>query len=163
MTSFPDFPEPGVLFRDLTPVFTHGPSLRAVVDGMVEPFAGQFDAVAGLEARGFLLAGVAAGRAGVGVLPIRKAGKLPGEVLSESFALEYGNATFDVRPDSLPAGSRVLVMDDVLATGGTLRAAISLVERASWTVVGVSVAIEIDALGGRERLGNHTVCSVVVL
>lgn len=106
LKTVPNFPLPGVLFRDLTPVFAHGPSFRAVVDAMIEPFVGTFDAVAGLEARGFLLAAAAAIDAGVGVLPIRKEGKLPGEILTERYALEYGEAAFEVSPDALPAGSR---------------------------------------------------------
>lgn len=130
---------------------------------MVAPFVGQFDAVAGLEARGFILAAAAAIGAGVGVLPIRKAGKLPGHVLSESYELEYGEATFEVSPEALAPGSRVLIMDDVLATGGTVSAAISLVEQADWDVVGVSVALELAALRGRERLGDIDFHSVVSL
>jgi adenine phosphoribosyltransferase len=161
--NFPDFPKPGILFRDVTPVFTHGPSFRAVVDDMIGPFAGKFDAVAGLEARGFLLAGAAAAVAGVGLLPIRKAGKLPGAILAESFELEYGDASFEVRADLLPEGSRVLLMDDVLATGGTLSAAISLIERAGWSVAGISVAVDIAALNGRARIGAHQFHSVTSL
>jgi len=163
MKTYENFPEPDILFRDLTPVFADGPSFRAVIDGMIEPFVGQFDAIAGLEARGFLLAAAAAIDAGVGVLPIRKAGKLPGQIISESYQLEYGQATFEVNPDSLPAGSRVLLMDDVLATGGTIGASHALVERAGWHVVGISVALEIAALGGRNRLPEHNIHSVVTL
>ncbi len=163
MATYQDFPEPDILFRDLTPVFADGPSFRAVIDDMIEPFIGQFDAIAGLEARGFLLAAAAAIDAGVGVLPIRKAGKLPGQVIAESYQLEYGTATFEVNPNSLPPDSKVLLMDDVLATGGTIGASIALVERAGWEVVGISVALEIAALGGRERLGDRGIHSVVIL
>lgn len=152
MGTYENFPQPGILFRDLTPVFADGPSLRAVVEEMVAPFVGQFDAVAGLEARGFILAAAAAVEAGVGVLPIRKAGKLPGRVLSESYRLEYGEATFEMNADLLGPGSRVLVMDDVLATGGTATAAASLVQSAGWQVVGVSVALEIAELKARDRM-----------
>ena len=163
MTSHVDFPQPGIVFRDITPVFADGPSLRAVVDEMLTPFAGQFDAVAGLEARGFIFAAAAARAAGVGVIPVRKAGKLPGVLLHESFQLEYGEATFEVNPEWLESGSRVLIMDDVLATGGTARAAVSLIEQAGWNVVGVSVALELADLSGRELLGDHRVHSLLSL
>ncbi|MFM6968721.1 MAG: adenine phosphoribosyltransferase [Microbacteriaceae bacterium] len=163
MGTFEDFPQPGILFRDLTPVFADGQSLRALVDEMVSPFAGQFDAIAGLEARGFILAAAAAAEVGVGVVPIRKAGKLPGSVLRESYELEYGQATFEVSPEVLPAGSRVLIMDDVLATGGTVAASATLIERAGWTVAGVSVALELVELGGRERIGDRLIHSVLSL
>jgi adenine phosphoribosyltransferase len=153
----PDFPEPGIVFRDLSPVFADGSALGLVTDALVEPFAGKVDVVAGVEARGFVLAAAAAYALGVGMLVVRKAGKLPREVITESYALEYGEATLEVHPDELRAGSRVLVLDDVLATGGTLRAATSLVERAGWTVAGVSVVLELEALGGRAALGEHTV------
>ena len=161
MGTFDDFPQPGILFRDLTPVFADGPALRVLVDEMVAPFVGQFDAIAGLEARGFILAAAAAVGVGVGVLPIRKAGKLPGSVLRESYELEYGQATFEVSPDVLPAGSRVLIMDDVLATGGTAAAAATLLERAGWVVTGVSVALELVDLGGLGRIGDRAVHSVL--
>ncbi len=161
MQTVPDFPEPGILFRDLTPVFAHGPSFRAVVDALVEPFAGEFDAIAGLEARGFLLAAAAAIDAGSGVLPVRKAGKLPGHVLTETYQLEYGNASFQVNPDSLPPGSRVLVLDDVLATGGTIRASCTLLERAGWHVAGIAVVLELDALNGRANLPGREIHSLM--
>ena len=163
MTSHVDFPQPGIVFRDITPVLADGPSLRVVVDEMLAPFAGQFDAVAGLEARGFIFAAAAARSAGVGVIPIRKAGKLPGRVLRESYQLEYGDATFEVNPEWLEPGSRVLIMDDVLATGGTANAAVSLVEQAGWTVVGVSVALELVDLSGRQQIGSHRVHSLLTL
>jgi adenine phosphoribosyltransferase len=155
-----DFPQPGILFRDLTPVFASGPALRAITDELVAPFAGQVDAVAGVEARGFVLAAAAAYALGVGVLIIRKPGKLPSEILSESYDLEYGSATLEVQPATLPAGSRVLVLDDVLATGGTLAASTSLIERAGWSVAGVSVVLELADLNGRAALPGYTVRSL---
>ena len=163
LKTVPDFPLPGVLFRDLTPVFAHGPSFRAVVDAMIEPFVGTFDAVAGLEARGFLLAAAAAIDAGVGVLPIRKEGKLPGVILTERYALEYGEAAFEVSPDALPEGSRVLVLDDVLATGGTIGASVALIERAGWHVAGISVVMELDELGGRRNLAGRAIHALVTV
>ena len=161
MLTIPDFPSPGILFRDLTPVFADGGAFRSVVDALVEPFAGRFEAVAGLEARGFLLAAAAAIDAGVGVLPIRKEGKLPGDVLRETYELEYGAATFEVSPHALPAGTRILILDDVLATGGTIAASVSLIERAGWQVAGIAVVLELEALNGRSKLADRDVVSLV--
>jgi len=156
----PDFPKPGIVFRDLSPVFADGAALRLVTDALTEPWAGRVDAVAGVEARGFVLAAAAAYALGIGTLLVRKAGKLPRAVLTEGYALEYGEATLEVHADELPAGSRVLVLDDVLATGGTLRAATILIERAGWTVAGVSVVLELQDLNGRAAVG-HPLTAVV--
>ena len=158
----PDFPEPGVRFRDLTPLLAHGGALASVADALVAPFAGGFDVVAGIEARGFAFAAAAAARSGCGVLLIRKAGKLPGDRLSESYDLEYGNATLEVHVDQVPQGARVLLVDDVLATGGTLTAAARLVERAGWVSVGASVVLEIAALEGRTRLPSTRVHALAI-
>lgn len=155
--SIPDYPEPGILFRDITPLLADAEALRATTDAIVEPFAGQFDVIAGIEARGFLIAGAAAIAAGVGLIPIRKAGKLPRPAASVDYALEYGTATIEMH-DDLPAGSRVLLIDDVLATGGTLAAGRELVERLGSHVTGISVLFEIEGLGGRDAIGDlHTV------
>ena len=167
----PDFPEPGVVFRDLTPVFADGPAFRRVVDALAEPalvdpraaaVAGDgagpgFDVVAGVEARGFLLAAAVALDAGTGVVPIRKAGKLPRDRVSAEYTLEYGTATLELHRDSVRPGQRVLLVDDVLATGGTLLAAIRLVEELGGVVTGVSVVVELVALGGRTRIAPHPV------
>ncbi len=166
----PDYPVPGVLFRDLTPVFADGPAFRRMVEGLAAPSASDprvaavtadggrpFDVVVGVEARGFLLAAAVALSTGVGVVPVRKAGKLPRERVAADYALEYGTATLELHADSVRPGSRVLVVDDVLATGGTLGAAIALVEQLGGIVVAVSVVVELAALGGRERLAPHTV------
>ena len=158
----PDFPSPGIVFRDLTPVFANGRALQLITDALVEPFRGAVDVVAGVEARGFLLAAAAAYALGVGVAVIRKAGKLPREVLAQSYTLEYGEATLEVQPHDLPTGCRVLVLDDILATGGTLAAATTLVERAGWTVAGVSVVLELDGLGGRAALPGRDIRSLVI-
>ncbi|MGV8895390.1 MAG: adenine phosphoribosyltransferase [Rhodoglobus sp.] len=158
----PDFPKPGIVFRDLTPVFANGNALRSVTDALVEPFRDRVDVVAGVEARGFVLAAAAAYALGVGVAVIRKAGKLPRDVIAESYSLEYGEATLEVQPHDLPGGCRVLVLDDILATGGTLAAATTLVERAGWTVAGVSVVLELAGLGGREALPGRDIRSLVV-
>jgi adenine phosphoribosyltransferase len=166
----PDFPVPGVLFRDLTPVFADPEGFRRMVEGLTAPQDGDpraaavageggpgFDVVVGVEARGFLLAAAVALGAGVGVVPVRKAGKLPRAVVSADYALEYGTATLELHADALRPGQRVLVVDDVLATGGTLAAAVALVERLGAVVTAVSVIIELAALRGRERVAPHAV------
>jgi adenine phosphoribosyltransferase len=148
-----DYPEPGIMFRDITPLLADAAALRVTIDAMLAPFAGGFDVVAGIEARGFLLAGAAAVAAGVGLVPIRKAGKLPRPAASVSYALEYGEAAIEMH-DDIPAGTRVLLLDDVLATGGTLAAGRELVARLGGSVTGTAVLLEIDALGGRAVLGD---------
>lgn len=153
----PDYPEPGILFRDITPLLADAEALRVTTEALMEPFLGTFDVVAGIEARGFILAGAAAISAGVGLVPIRKAGKLPRPAASVEYALEYGTATIEMH-DDLPRGTRMLLIDDVLATGGTLAAGRHLVETLGHTVAGVSVLFEIEGLGGREVVGDlHTV------
>jgi adenine phosphoribosyltransferase len=159
----PDFPKPGITFRDLTPVFADGPALRVITDALAAPFVGRVDAVAGVEARGFVLAAAAAYALGVGVLIIRKPGKLPQAVLSESYDLEYGSATLQVQPNTLPTGSRILVLDDILATGGTLAASTKLIERADWEVAGVSVILELTELNGREALPGRDIRSLLTV
>ena len=149
----PDYPEPGILFRDITPLLADAAALRASIDALIEPFSGEFDVVAGIEARGFLLTGAVATVAGVGLMPIRKAGKLPRPAASVSFVLEYAEATIEAHDDIEP-GTRVLLVDDVLATGGTLVAAHELFEVLRGQVVGTAVLMELSALGGRERVGD---------
>jgi adenine phosphoribosyltransferase len=148
--AIPDYPEPGVMFRDITPLLADAAALRTVIDAMIEPFAGEFDVVAGIEARGFLLAGAMAIAADTGLVPIRKAGKLPRPAASVSYALEYGTATIEAHDDIAP-GARMLLVDDVLATGGTLDATRALVERLGARVVGASVLIALSVLDGRAR------------
>ncbi|QBR73201.1 adenine phosphoribosyltransferase [Microbacterium sediminis] len=153
----PDYPEPGVLFRDISPLLADGPALRAVADELIRPFDGAFDIVGGIEARGFLLAGYVSALTGVGMLPIRKAGKLPRPAAAVSYALEYGTATIE-GPDVLAPGQRVLLLDDVLATGGTLTAAQELVRELGAVVAGSAVILELEGLRGREHAGDvHTV------
>ena len=153
ITSIPDHPEPGVVFRDISPLLADGPAMRAVTEALIEPFAGQFDIVGGLEARGFLFAGAISTLTGVGILPIRKAGKLPRPAAAVSYTLEYGTATIE-GPDVLEEGERVLLIDDILATGGTLAAAQSLVTDLGAEVIGSAVVLELTALGGREHTGE---------
>jgi adenine phosphoribosyltransferase len=155
--SVPDYPEPGVLFRDITPLLADASALRTVIHAMIAPFEGSFDVVAGVEARGFLLAGAVAMEAGVGLVPIRKAGKLPLPAASVSYDLEYGTATIEAH-DDIADRARVLLVDDVLATGGTLVAAHELVASLGGVVVGTAVLMELTALGGRAVVGDvHTV------
>jgi adenine phosphoribosyltransferase len=157
--TIPDYPEPGVLFRDITPLLADARAFRAVIHAMIAPFEGSFDVVAGVEARGFLLAGAVAMEAGTGLVPIRKAGKLPRPAASVSYSLEYGTATIDAH-DEIRDGMRVLLVDDVLATGGTLAAAHQLVRTLGGSVVGTAVLMELEGLGGREVVGDvHTVFS----
>jgi adenine phosphoribosyltransferase len=160
----PDFPQPGVIFKDLTPLFADGPVFREVIDGIVAHHGREsFDVVAGVEARGFVVAAAIAYAAGVGVVPVRKAGKLPRPTFASSYALEYGQATLEVHQDAFIAGERVLVVDDVLATGGTAGAALDLVERAGGTIAGFTVLMELAFLGGRERLAPRTVHALLTV
>ncbi|MGK5677835.1 adenine phosphoribosyltransferase [Actinoplanes sp. URMC 104] len=160
----PDFPKPGIVFKDLMPLFADGRAFREVVDGIVAHHGPEsFDVVAGVEARGFVVAAAIAYAAGVGVVPVRKAGKLPRRALSASYELEYGEATLEVHEDAFIAGQRVLVVDDVLATGGTAGAALELVERAGGTVAGFTVLMELAFLKGRERLSPRKVHAVLTV
>lgn len=147
----PDFPQSGVLFRDLAPVFADAAAFRAVVDGLIIPDE-QVDVVIGVEARGFLLGAAVAYALGAGVVGVRKPGKLPVVSDRESYALEYGIASLELAGGVLRPAQRALVVDDVLATGGTVAATCALVERAGATVSGIAVLLEIAALGGRDRL-----------
>jgi adenine phosphoribosyltransferase len=160
----PDFPKPGIVFKDLMPLFADGPVFRQVIDGIVaQRGADSFDVVAGVEARGFVVAAAIAYATGKGVVPVRKAGKLPRKTHSVSYALEYGEATLEVHEDAFVAGQRVLVVDDVLATGGTAAAALELVERAGGTVSGFTVLMELGFLDGRQRLAPRTVHALLTV
>jgi adenine phosphoribosyltransferase len=156
----PDFPEPGIVFRDLTPVLADAAALHDVAAELAAAADGPCDAIAGVEARGFALAAAAAAVSGTGLVLIRKAGKLPRPVFRREYALEYGTAELELHRDELPAGSRVLLVDDVLATGGTLGAALGLLTEAGIEVAGVAVALELAALGGRARLAPHAVHAI---
>ena len=155
--TIPDFPEPGIFFKDLTPVLADPEGLAVLADALAEVASVEYDVVAGIEARGFALAAAVAARHARGLLLVRKAGKLPGERIAESYALEYGEATLEVHVGQVPPGTRVLVVDDVLATGGTLAASHRLIERAGWVVAATVVALEIPVLGGRAKLPDRAV------
>ncbi len=157
----PDHPKPGILFQDITPVLQDGPLFRRVVEAMASPFAGRgVTHVLGIEARGFILGGAVATALGTGFVPARKPGKLPWERVSESYELEYGTDALEAHRDALPAPSRVLVVDDVLATGGTARAAGRLTRALGAELMGWSFLLEIGALGGRRLLADAD-CRVV--
>lgn len=160
----PDFPQPGVVFKDLTPLFADGPTFRAVIDSIIE-YHGRdsFDVVVGIEARGFMIAAAIGYAAEIGVVPVRKAGKLPRNTLAASYDLEYGQATIEVHEDAFIPAKRALVVDDVLATGGTAEAGLSLVERAGGTVAGFTVLLELAFLHGRERLAGRNVHALLTV
>ncbi|KUH66801.1 adenine phosphoribosyltransferase [Mycolicibacterium novocastrense] len=160
MREVPDFPEPGVAFKDLTPLLADARGLAAVTDALADVARGA-DLVAGIDARGFLLGAAVALRLGTGVLAIRKGGKLPPPVFSETYALEYGTATLEIPADGVDLGGRkVLIIDDVLATGGTAAAAVKLLQNAGASVPGAAVLLELTALGGREALDPLPVTSL---
>jgi len=158
----PDHPKPGIVFYDLSTVFRDAEAFRSAVDRFLERYDGdRYDAVAGIEARGFLLAAAIAYRAGKGVVLFRKPGKLPAETESVSYDLEYGSDALEVHRDAIEPGQRILVVDDLLATGGTAEAAGRLVERLGGAVHGFAFLVELAFLSGRERLDGHDVFSLI--
>ncbi len=161
----PDFPKPGIMFKDLSPLFGDGGGFRDAVDAIVahQRDRGGFDVVVGIEARGFVIAAAVAYAAGTGVVPVRKAGKLPRRTLAAAYDLEYGQAVLEVHEDAFVAGQRVLVVDDVLATGGTAEATLGLVERAGGEVVGLTVLLELSFLRGRDRLTGRPVHALLTV
>lgn len=159
----PDFPEPGVVFKDITPLLADPNGLAAAVGALSTAFAGPIDAVLGMEARGFILGSVVARELNCGFIPVRKPGKLPRQVYSEDYDLEYGSATLQVHADAVHPGARVLVVDDILATGGTVGAVASLVTQMSAELVGVAVLIELEFLGGRARLAEAGVTDIAAV
>ena len=162
--TIPDFPHEGIMFRDVTTLFSDPRGFRLSVDQLLAPFVGQrIDKVVGLEARGFILGGAVAHQLSVGFVPIRKAGKLPGKVIAQSYTLEYGQAEVEVHDDAIEAGERILVVDDLLATGGTAEAGIKLIEQLGGEIVACAFVIDLPELGGREKLAGlgydiHTLC-----
>ncbi len=163
--SVPDFPKPGILFRDITPVLADGEAMQASVALLLDRIAdleGSIDRIVGIESRGFLFGMAIAVQLGVGFVPVRKPGKLPARTIEERYSLEYGQNSLQIHADGVAAGDRVVVVDDLLATGGTAGAACRLVERLGGVVLGGIFLIELAALGGRERLGGRRIESVLV-
>lgn len=153
--SIVDFPHEGIIFRDVTTLFADARGFRMAIDQLVAPYAGQrIDKVVGLEARGFIIGGAVAHQLSTGFVPIRKKGKLPGAVISEAYTLEYGEAVMEVHDDAMTPGERVLIVDDLLATGGTAEAAIKLCHRLGAEIVGCAFIIDLPELGGRDLLAQ---------
>lgn len=158
----PDHPQPGVVFKDITPLLADGKTLAAVVNGLATGH-GPVDKVVGIEARGFILAASVACQLGSGFVPVRKQGRLPGPTYARSYQLEYGTATIEVHQDAFAPGERVLIVDDVLATGGTAEATADLVRRGGAEVAGIAVILELAFLGGRSRLSGGNLRSLLVV
>jgi adenine phosphoribosyltransferase len=158
----PDYPQPGVLFKDITPLLAEPKAFGAVIDALAASF-GPVDKVVGIEARGFILAAPVAYQTGAGFVPVRKKGKLPSATFAQEYQLEYGTATLEVHQDAFEPGERVLIVDDVLATGGTARATATLVRRAGAEVAGISVLMELSFLGGRSVLSGLDVRSLLTV
>lgn len=158
----PDFPKPGILFRDITPLLSDPRAFRETVEALCRRYEGKkIDKVVGIESRGFVFASPVAYRLDAGLVPLRKPGKLPHETISEAYALEYGEATLEVHKDAVARGERVVVLDDLLATGGTAAAAVSLVGRLGGEVIEACFVIELGALGGRGKLDGTPVFSLL--
>ena len=163
--TIPDFPHEGIMFRDVTTLFGDPRGFRIAIDQLLHPYAGQpIDKVVGLEARGFILGGAIAHQLSVGFVPVRKKGKLPGKTLEQAYTLEYGEAVMEVHEDALSPGEKVLLVDDLLATGGTAEAGIKLIERMGAEVTGCAFVIDLPDLGGRKRLEGlgmsvHALCA----
>ncbi len=160
IAEFPDFPEPGVLFRDITPLLADGHAMRRVIAYWCSLLPPDVEYIVGTEARGFVLGAPLAYELGIGFVPVRKAGKLPGFPRSVSYALEYGTATVEIAQGGLPAGARTVIVDDLLATGGTAAATIELVRDFDAELLGATFLIELEGLGGREKLGDLPVDAV---
>ena len=156
----PDFPQAGILFRDITPLLANGDALRATVDALAGAFPG-VAIVAGIESRGFILGSAVADRIGAGFVPVRKVGKLPSTTVRVSYDLEYGSDSLEMHRDAVEPGQRVLIVDDLLATGGTARAAVDLVKQLGGTVEGLAFLIELADLNGRSRLPGEHVFAVL--
>ncbi len=148
-----DFPHEGIMFRDVTTLFADPRGFRMAIDQMLHPYAGQrIDKVVGLEARGFILGGAIAHQLGTGFVPIRKKGKLPGTTISQDYQLEYGETIVEIHDDAIEAGETILLVDDLLATGGTAEAGISLIERLGGTIIGCAFIVDLPELGGRKKV-----------
>ena len=158
----PDFPKPGILFYDITTLLKDPGAFREAIDLMVEPYRdGGVDIVVGMESRGFIFAGAIAYQLNAGLVIVRKLGKLPAETVSVEYALEYGSNTLEIHKDAIGRGQKVLIVDDLLATGGTVRGTIELVERLQGQIVGLGFLVELNFLKGRERLAGYKTTSVI--
>ena len=157
----PDFPKPGILFYDITTLLKDPVAYRSAIDAMLAPYAGMpIDIVVGMESRGFIFSAPLAYQLGAGLVPVRKLGKLPAETISVEYALEYGSNTLEVHRDAIQPGQKVLVVDDLLATGGTVNGTVELVQRLKGEIVGLAFLVELGFLKGRDRLAGYTVSSV---
>jgi adenine phosphoribosyltransferase len=160
--NIPDFPKPGILFYDITTLLRDPDGFRDAIAAMAEPFHGQqVDLVVGIESRGFILGGAVAEAIGAGFVPVRKPGKLPGKAIKESYALEYGTDTLEIHEGAILPGQRVVVVDDVIATGGTARATASLVRKLGGTVQALAFLVELEFLHGREKLAGESIHTVI--
>ena len=158
----PDFPKAGILFYDVTTLLRDAEGFRLAIDALATPHVGKgIDLVVGVESRGFILGAAVADRLGAGFVPVRKVGKLPGRTIRATYELEYGTDSLEMHDDAIAAGQRVLIVDDLLATGGTAKATVDLVKQGGGSVVGVSVLIELVELGGRAKLAGQTVTTVL--
>ncbi len=157
----PDFPKPGIVFKDITPLLADGVAFRATVDRFVEHYRGRVDVVLGIESRGFIIGAAVAYGLGTGLALVRKPGKLPHQTYAARYELEYGSDTLEIHHDAIGDRHRVLVIDDLLATGGTASAAVELVKRCDGQVVGCAFVIELAFLNGRRRLDGHEVFSLI--
>ena len=158
----PDFPKKGILFRDVTPLLADGPALKAVIDALAAQWRGKVDVIAGMESRGFIFGAGLALALGIGFIPIRKSGKLPYKTESVRYGLEYGQDTLEVHVDAVEPGERVLVCDDLIATGGTAAATAQLIERIGGQVAGFAFVIELQELAGRKKLGARPIEALFV-
>ena len=158
----PDFPKPGILFKDITTLLKDGPAFRAAIDGLLEQVRGRkIDVVVGMESRGLIFGAPIAYTLGVGFVPVRKLGKLPSEVVSVEYDLEYGSATLEMHKDAISPGQRVLIVDDLLATGGTVAGTIELVKQLQGDIVALAFLIELKCRKGRERLQGHEIITLI--
>ncbi|ANK82897.1 MAG: adenine phosphoribosyltransferase [Rhizobiales bacterium NRL2] len=151
--TIPDYPKPGIMFRDVTTLWSNARGFRTAIDRLVQPYAGvRIDKVAGIEARGFVLGGAVAHQLSVGFVPVRKKGKLPWDTIAEHYELEYGTDTIEIHTDAIREGENILIVDDLLATGGTAAGAVNLVRKAGGTVVGCCFIVDLPDLGGKAKL-----------
>ena len=158
----PDFPKPGILFKDITTLLKDGDSFKAAVDGLIERIGKRdVDVVVGMESRGFIFGAPIAYNLGVGFVPVRKLGKLPAEVVSVEYDLEYGSATLEMHKDAIKPGAKVLIVDDLLATGGTVHGTIDLVKQLKGEIVALAFLIELKALRGRDRLPGYDIATLI--